>query len=145
MRIWREFTFESAHSLPEWPEIHGHSYVVRISFAGEAGADYAAVMAEIDRACNPVIAMLDHKMLNTLMPVPTMENIARFIWQKLHGISRLLCCIEVFRPTCRMGVIYEGEHSDVLEHKLARAQQELKFMRDALEHAYKMANQRGLA
>ncbi len=117
MEIFKEFSFEAAHRLPNVPEghkcarLHGHSFLVRIVVAGDVGEDSGWVMdfADISAAFNPVWKQLDHYYLNDIegLENPTSENIAVWIWQRLQPELPQLKAIEI-RETCTSGCRYEG-------------------------------------
>jgi 6-pyruvoyltetrahydropterin/6-carboxytetrahydropterin synthase len=117
MEIFKEFSFEAAHRLPNVPEghkcarLHGHSFLVRIVVAGDVGEDSGWVMdfADISAAFNPVYKQLDHYYLNEIegLENPTSENIAAWIWQRLQPQLPQLTAIEI-RETCTSGCRYEG-------------------------------------
>ena len=89
----KDFDFEAAQSLPQFPaghkcrNVHGHSFKVTISAHGpvdEASGifyDHAA----ISDAMRPILAQLDHAYLNDIpgLENPTIENISRWLWEKL--------------------------------------------------------------
>lgn len=118
MEIFKEFTFEAAHLLPNVPEghkcrrLHGHSFAVRIYLQGSVGRQSGWVMdfADIHEAFMPVYRELDHHYLNEVdgLNNPTSENIARWIWERLSprlpGLSRI-----ELRETCTAGCVYRGE------------------------------------
>jgi 6-pyruvoyltetrahydropterin/6-carboxytetrahydropterin synthase len=118
IEIYEELTFEAAHLLPNVPEghkcarLHGHSYRVRVTVAGEVGADSGWVMdfAEIRAVTEPVRLELDHYYLNEIdgLENPTAENLARWIWDRLvvAGLAGLHA-VEV-SETCTAGAIYRG-------------------------------------
>ncbi|MGK2913259.1 MAG: 6-carboxytetrahydropterin synthase QueD [Porticoccaceae bacterium] len=118
MEIFKSFTFEAAHSLPNVPaghkcaRLHGHSFHVSIHVEGEVGADSGWVMdfAVLKEACKPVIEALDHRYLNEIegLDNPTSENIARWLWRQLQPTLPLLNKI-VVRETCSSGCIYRGD------------------------------------
>jgi 6-pyruvoyltetrahydropterin/6-carboxytetrahydropterin synthase len=118
MEIFKEFTFEAAHRLPNVPEVHkcarlhGHSFRVRVWVAGEVDERLGWVMdfAEIKAAAKPVIAQLDHHYLNEIegLENPTSENVARWIWAKLKPALAGLRRVEV-QETCTAGCSYAGE------------------------------------
>ena len=118
MRLFKEFTFEAAHRLPNVPaehkcsRLHGHSFVVRISVDGEVGADSGWVMdfGEIKTAFNPILERLDHYYLNEIQGLenPTSENLARWIWRELEPTLPQLSEVEI-RETCTSGCIYRGD------------------------------------
>ena len=118
MEIFKEFHFEAAHRLPNVPEghkcarLHGHSFLVRLSIAGEVGEQSGWVMdfADLKAAFKPILTQLDHYYLNEIpgLENPTSENIARWIWQRLKPSLPELSAIEL-RETCTSGCVYRGE------------------------------------
>lgn len=118
MEIFKEFSFEAAHRLPNVPEdhkcarLHGHTFYVRIYVAGEIDEQMGWVMdfADIKASFDPVYRRLDHYYLNDIpgLENPTSEVLARWIWQHLKPDLPLLSKIEV-RETCTCGCIYHGE------------------------------------
>jgi 6-pyruvoyltetrahydropterin/6-carboxytetrahydropterin synthase len=74
MEIYKEFTFEAAHRLPNVPaghkcaRLHGHSFMVRIVVSGPVGAESGWVMdfGDIKTAFRPVWERLDHYYLNDI-------------------------------------------------------------------------------
>lgn len=118
MDIFKVFSFEAAHSLPNVPEghkcarLHGHSFQVEVHVSGSVGDDSGWVMdfADLKAVVKPVISQLDHYYLNDIQGLdnPTSENIARWLWQKLEtelaGLSKL-----VVRETCTSGCVYTGD------------------------------------
>lgn len=118
MRIYKEFTFEAAHQLPNVPEghkcarLHGHSFMVKISVEGEIGEQSGWVMdfSDIKSAFSPILDRLDHYYLNDIQGLenPTSENIARWIWSELSPALPLLAEIEI-RETCTSGCSYKGD------------------------------------
>ena len=117
MEIYKEFTFEAAHRLPNVPEghkcarLHGHSFMVRIAVAGPVGEQSGWVMdfGEIKAAFQPVWKQLDHYYLNEIAGLenPTSENLAIWIWAKLKPELPQLSRIEI-RETCTSGCVYLG-------------------------------------
>ena len=116
MEIFKEFTFEAAHRLPNVPaghkcaRLHGHSFLVRITVSGEVGAQSGWVLdfADISAAFEPIYRQLDHYYLNEIegLENPTSENIARWIWKRLE----LPGLFEVqIRETCTSGCSYLGD------------------------------------
>ena len=117
MEIYREFTFEAAHRLPNVPaghkcaRLHGHSYRVEIHVQGEPGETTGWVLdfGDISRAFQPLHDQLDHRYLNEVAGLdnPTSEVLARWIWRRLAGALPLSAV--VVRETCTCGCIYRGE------------------------------------
>jgi 6-pyruvoyltetrahydropterin/6-carboxytetrahydropterin synthase len=119
MELYKEFTFEAAHRLPNVaPEhkcarLHGHSYRIVIHVSGEVDPQSGMVMdfADIKAAFKPIVVdQLDHYYLNEVegLENPTSENLAQWIWQRLKPRLSQLSAVEV-RETCSSGVLYKGE------------------------------------
>lgn len=118
MEIFKEFSFEAAHRLPKVPDdhqcarLHGHSFHVRLTVAGEVGDQSGWVMdfAQISDAFRPVLEQLDHYYLNEIegLENPTSENIARWIWVRLKPELEQLSAVQI-RETCTSGCIYKGD------------------------------------
>src|ERR1700674_3449699 len=95
MDVFREFTFEAAHRLPNVPpghkcsRLHGHSYRVEVRVQGDIDPVTGMVIdfAEIKAAFAPLLDQLDHYFLNEVegLENPTSENLARWIWDHLVG------------------------------------------------------------
>jgi len=119
--IFREFTFEAAHRLPNVPDghkcgrLHGHSYRVEVHVAGAVGSETGWVQdfGDIKAAYKPVEDELDHNYLNEIegLANPTSEVLAKWIWDRLVGILPLLTAVQV-RETCTSGCIYRGGSAD---------------------------------
>lgn len=118
MEIFKSFTFEAAHKLPNVPEghkcrrLHGHSFQVSVYVCGPVGKRSGWVMdfGDVKTICKPVHEALDHRYLNEIpgLENPTSENIARWIWAKLIDELPGLSKVEI-RETCTSGCIYRGE------------------------------------
>jgi 6-pyruvoyltetrahydropterin/6-carboxytetrahydropterin synthase len=118
MEIYKEFTFESAHRLPNVPEghkcarLHGHSFQTRIYVSGDVSAHEGWIMdfSDLKAAFKPLYEQLDHNYLNEIegLENPTSENLAIWIWQHLKPALPLLSKVEI-RETCTSGCIYSGE------------------------------------
>jgi len=118
MEIFREFTFEAAHRLPNVAEghkcarLHGHSFQVTVHVSGPVDARLGWVVdfADVKEAWRPLFETLDHRYLNEIegLENPTSEHIARWIWTRLAPRLRGLSAIAV-RETCNAGCVYRGE------------------------------------
>lgn len=117
MDIFKEFTFEAAHRLPNVPEghkcsrLHGHSFRVEVHVSGDLDPQMGWVMdfSDIKEVVKPVIKELDHYYLNEIegLENPTSENVAKWLWQRLQTKLPLLSQI-VIKETCTSGCIYRG-------------------------------------
>lgn len=115
MEIFKVFTFEAAHRLPNVPSghkcarLHGHSFSVEIHVSGPIDPDLGWVMdfADLKGAFKPLLEQLDHNYLNDLdgLENPTSENIARWIWVRLKTVLPELAEV-VVRETCTSGCRY---------------------------------------
>lgn len=118
MEIFKEFTFEAAHRLPNLPpdhkcaRLHGHSFRVAVHVTGPVTEPEGWVLdfAEISAAFRPLYDQLDHRYLNDIAGLenPTSEVLARWVWQRLLPALPGLSQITV-RETCTAGCIYRGE------------------------------------
>jgi 6-pyruvoyltetrahydropterin/6-carboxytetrahydropterin synthase len=117
MEIFKVFKFDAAHRLPKvgeghkCSEIHGHSFRIEIHIRGVVNPHSGWVMdfADIDGAFQPLHDQLDHKYLNDIegLDNPTSENIARWIWRRLH--LKLPLSKIVVQESPESGCIYTGE------------------------------------
>ena len=117
MEIFKEFTFEAAHLLPNVPlghkcrRLHGHSFRVEVHVEGDVDTATGWIMdfAEIKAKFEPIYDKLDHSYLNDIegLSNPTSENIAQWIWLALRPSLESLSKV-VVRETCTAGCIYSG-------------------------------------
>ncbi len=118
MEIFKAFTFEAAHRLPNLPEshkcsrLHGHSFRVEVHVGGPVDDVTGWVMdfADVKAAYKPVWEMLDHHYLNDIegLENPTSENLARWVWARLKPVLPQLTKL-VVHETCTAGCVYSGE------------------------------------
>jgi 6-pyruvoyltetrahydropterin/6-carboxytetrahydropterin synthase len=112
MEIFREFRFEAAHRLPNVPaghkcaRLHGHSFRVTVYVRGEVDANTGWVrdFADITRAFQPLLELLDHQYLNEVAGLenPTSEVIAGWIAERLKPVLPGLSRVRV-HETCNSG------------------------------------------
>ena len=117
MDIFKRFSIEAAHRLPNVPDghkcarLHGHSFQVEVHVSGDPGADTGWVMdfSDIKAAFAPLHAQLDHHYLNDVegLENPTSERLASWIWDRLKPALPLLSEI-VVQETCTSGCRYRG-------------------------------------
>lgn len=118
MDIFKEFSIEAAHKLPNVPpghkcsRLHGHSFQIALHVAGPVDEHSGWVMdfADIKAAFKPLWEQLDHHYLNEIKGLenPTSENLAKWIWQHLKPTLPQLSQV-VIRETCTSGCSYRGD------------------------------------
>jgi 6-pyruvoyltetrahydropterin/6-carboxytetrahydropterin synthase len=118
MELFKEFTLEAAHRLPNVPDghkcarLHGHSFRVTLHVAGRVDPATGWVMdfADIKAAFQPLYDRLDHYYLNEIegLENPTSECLARWVWERLTPRLPELCRVDV-HETCTSGCSYRGE------------------------------------
>jgi 6-pyruvoyltetrahydropterin/6-carboxytetrahydropterin synthase len=120
MDIFKEFTFEAAHRLPnvrpghKCGRLHGHSFQIEVHVRGDVDEQSGWVLdfGDINEVFRPLHVQLDHNFLNEIegLSNPTSENLALWIWDRLQPQLPLLNKI-VVRETCTSGCVYEGPRS----------------------------------
>ncbi len=118
MDIFRVFTIEAAHRLPNVPvghkcaRLHGHSFRVELHVSGEVDPHTGWIMdfAEVKRIFQPIYERLDHHYLNDIAGLenPTSENLARWLWVQVKPQLPLLSKV-VVHETCTSGCVYQGD------------------------------------
>lgn len=118
MEIFKAFTLEAAHRLPNVPpghkcaRLHGHSFRIELRVAGAIDPQTGWVMdfADIKRAFQPLYDRLDHHFLNDIegLENPTSERLAVWIWDRLKPSLPGLAEV-VVHETCTSGCRYRGE------------------------------------
>jgi len=117
MNLFRAFTIEAAHRLPNVPaghkcaRLHGHSFRIELHLRGEVDSHTGWVVdfADVRAAFQPVYEQLDHHYLNEIpgLENPTSENLARWVWAQTHPRLPLLHKV-VIHETCTSGCEYQG-------------------------------------
>jgi 6-pyruvoyltetrahydropterin/6-carboxytetrahydropterin synthase len=114
----KEFEFDAAHFLPAYKgkceALHGHTYKLSVKLSGQPVEDGLIMdFAEFKKIVEEnVLEALDHTCLNDLLPQPSAENIAVWVWNVLAApLERGNCFlyeIELWE-TRTSGVVYRGE------------------------------------
>ena len=117
MQIFKQFTFDSAHFLPNVPEghkckeIHGHTYHLTVYLDGDLDEKLGWVIdfTDVKNVIDPIIKSIDHQFLNNISGLenPTSEVMAIWLWNKIKPELPQLSKIEL-NETPTSGVIYEG-------------------------------------
>jgi 6-pyruvoyltetrahydropterin/6-carboxytetrahydropterin synthase len=106
VRLTKSFDFDCAHHLPCFAEghkcrnLHGHTMKVELVLEGDVAPErgYLVDFGEIKKVLAPVREQLDHKLLNDLegLDVPTVENISRWIYDRLKPALPELTLVRVY-------------------------------------------------
>lgn len=114
-KIFKEFSFDSAHFLPNLPDdhkcrrMHGHTFHIRLTVEGPLTSPEGWVIdfADIKKVFKPVLDKLDHRVLNDIpgLENPTSEILAEWIWDRVTTDLPGLESVEV-RETCTSGCIF---------------------------------------
>jgi 6-pyruvoyltetrahydropterin/6-carboxytetrahydropterin synthase len=78
MRLGITDYVDCAHLLPGHPkcgQLHGHTYKVEVVVEGEMKEGMVLDFADLKGRVRAVLARYDHRHLNDLMDLPTVENI----------------------------------------------------------------------
>lgn len=93
VELVKDFRFEAAHYLPNVPDghkcrrMHGHSFHGEIAVRGpiDPVIGWLVDFADLKRTVDPILARLDHYVLNEVegLENPTSERIAIWMWEQL--------------------------------------------------------------
>jgi 6-pyruvoyltetrahydropterin/6-carboxytetrahydropterin synthase len=118
VEIYKEFTFDAAHFLPQVPEghkckrMHGHTYHLMVHFRGpiDPQLGWLVDFGDIKHIVKPLVDGLDHQVLNEIpgLENPTAELIAKWFWDQIKPVLPMLHKVEL-KETPTSGVIYRGE------------------------------------
>lgn len=94
VELTRSFHFSAAHALPcagdahKCRQTHGHNFTVEIAVRGRVDSQTGWLLdfGDLKRIVEPVIARLDHQLLNEVpgLENPTSEMLSRWIWEQLR-------------------------------------------------------------
>lgn len=96
-----EFTFDAAHrTTPDTP-LHGHTFRVRLVLEGEPEpiVGWTHDLRQVENVVGAVRTRLDHRYLNEIegLETPTLENVARWLWDSFDSALSGLARIEISR------------------------------------------------
>ena len=119
--IWKQFTFDAAHRLPEVPadhkchRIHGHTYTARIHLRVsdqefDQNKGWVRDFSVLNAAWSPIGDDVDHQFLNEVVGLenPTSENIARWIGERVRKSLPELWKVEVCE-TASVGAVWYND------------------------------------
>lgn len=117
VELSKDFRFEAAHYLPNVAEghkcrrMHGHSFRGEIVVRGpvDERVGWLIDFADLKRAVDPLVARLDHYLLNEIegLENPTSEQIAIWFFERLAPSIPQLYCV-VIEETCTTRCRYYG-------------------------------------
>jgi len=117
VELVKDFRFEAAHWLPNVPEghkcrrMHGHSFRGEVAVRGDVdpAIGWLIDFADLKRAVDPLVARLDHYLLNEIdgLENPTSEMLAVWLWERLAPHVPLLYRVTV-EETCSSRCHYFG-------------------------------------
>ena len=100
MLISKDFKFDAAHNLIHYhgkcEKLHGHTYRLRVVLEGEPDAEGMIIdFIELKQIVKErVISRIDHAYINDIIPQPSAENIAVWIWGELaESVKRGNCSL----------------------------------------------------
>jgi 6-pyruvoyltetrahydropterin/6-carboxytetrahydropterin synthase len=118
MIIFKTFTFDSAHFLPNVPpdhkcrEIHGHTYTLTVYIEGPLHPElgWVADFKDIKDAIEPTVKLVDHKLINNIpgLENPTCEIFAIWFWDNIKPLVPGLKKVTL-NETPTSGAEYEGD------------------------------------
>jgi len=83
------FTFDAAHNLVKYKgkceKLHGHTYKLEVKVCGKLDDEQMLIdFSDLSRMVKEeVLVHLDHAYINDIIPQPTVEMIAKWIWDRL--------------------------------------------------------------
>jgi 6-pyruvoyltetrahydropterin/6-carboxytetrahydropterin synthase len=117
----KQFRFDAAHTLDRMintessRSIHGHSYRAEVTIRGRPDPVTGMIvdLGQLERMMGEARDALDHRFLdeiNDLGPA-TMENLSRWIWDRLAPAVGNLYKVSVYRDSSGEACSYWGEES----------------------------------
>jgi 6-pyruvoyltetrahydropterin/6-carboxytetrahydropterin synthase len=116
IELTQEFGFDAAHylggSAPENARLHGHSFYVDVTLRGEPDpkTGFLRDLGEVKAALEAIRETLDHRLLNEVegLSNPTLENLARFIFERAKKALPEVCRVKLRRPSYGQTCVYEA-------------------------------------
>ncbi|MGQ0663191.1 MAG: 6-pyruvoyl trahydropterin synthase family protein [Pseudomonadota bacterium] len=119
MELFVEFEFDAAHYFEHKPlghkhrRLHGHSFRVEVAVRGWPDPETGVIVdfEELESAVAQLRDQLDHNFLNEIegLRVPSLENIAIWVWTHLKPKFAALTRVVVRRDSCRQGCSLSGD------------------------------------
>ncbi len=112
-----EFTFEAAHKVPPYSGVHGHSFRVVMYLTGERDPVFGWThnLYDVEDVIASTKKILDNSYLNDIegLEVPSLENVAVWLWNRIDGVLPGLDRVSVSRGMdgSQEGCVYSGRTS----------------------------------
>lgn len=91
MQLGQDFMFSAARKLPsaKGTPLHGHKYRLRVVVKGKMNEDGVVTDAATIRKIvhDLVLKKLDGAYLNDHFKNPTLENVAKWVWDELYDLN----------------------------------------------------------
>ena len=115
IEITQKFGFDAAHYLQDAGEanrrMHGHSFYAEVTLRGTPDPEKGWVrdFEEINGLLDVIREDLDHHVLNEIegLALPTLENIARYIFLRVKEKMPEVCRVRLSRPSYGQSCQYE--------------------------------------
>ena len=116
IEISQEFGFDAAHYLgngaAENRRLHGHSFYAEVTLRGQdnPATGFLRDFGEVNAALQAIREELDHRLLNDIegLGVPTLENLARFIYARAKTALPEVARVKLRRPSYGQTCTFEG-------------------------------------
>ena len=99
MRVARSFHVDSSHVLPGHPKcgvMHGHTYRIDVVVEGSDDEPMVIDFDVLRERVDGFLEHLDHVHLNDVIPMPTVENLARHIHEGLRERDVAVALVRVW-------------------------------------------------
>ena len=119
MLLTKEFTFDAAHNLVAYhgkcERLHGHTYRMAVTVSGnpdEEGmiVDFIELKAIVKQE---VLDKFDHAYLNDIIPQPTAEYIARYVFERLdprvRAENRALHSVQIWETATSSATFFRDD------------------------------------
>lgn len=131
----KDMNFAAAHFVPhhtagKCQEVHGHTYFVNITVAGNT-LDHAGFLVNFQKLKEVVHKRYDHSVMNDHTEfiggnpgsIPSTENVAKHIWYNVQDMLELegygaQCLQVIVRETPTSYVIFRPDQKDIDEKRL---------------------------
>ncbi len=104
-KVSKVFYFDAAHRVKEHAgkckNLHGHTYKLVVTLEGKVASGMVMDFDEVKKIVNPIVERYDHADLNEYFDTPTVENIARSIYDEIRKNTEKVVAVQV----------WEGRHN----------------------------------